>query len=132
MDRSEQPENDLDRILLEQDVLLPSSGFAASVMDAIQQQAAVPAPIPFPWKWAIPGLAALVVGIVMLGWLAVNTFQGMGQSSMGGTDWLTWLRSSAQTAVLLRTEVGPVLLALAASFACVTICRKLGGGWSER
>jgi hypothetical protein len=125
------PDN-LDRILLEQDTLLPSSGFAASVMDAIQQQAAAPAPIPFPWKWALPGIAALLVGVVMLCRLAVTTIHSMSQNAATGTDWLTWLFSSAQPAVLLRTQVAPVLLALAASFACVALCRRLAGGWSTR
>jgi hypothetical protein len=32
--------------------LLPSSGFVASVMDRVRQEAALPAPIPFPWKRA--------------------------------------------------------------------------------
>jgi hypothetical protein len=125
------PDN-LDRILLEQDTLLPSSGFAASVMDAIQQQASAPAPIPFPWKWALPGIAALLVGVAMLCRLALTTIRSMGQNPATGTDWVAWLFSSAQPAILLRTQVAPVLLALAASFACVVLCRRLAGGWSTR
>ena len=125
------PDN-LDRILLEQDTLLPSSGFAASVMDAIQQEAAAPAPIPFPWKWALPGIAALLVGLVMLCRLAVTTIHSFSQNPATGSDWVAWLFSSAQPAVILRTQVAPVLLALAASFACVALCRRLAGGWSTR
>lgn len=53
----------LDRVLLAQDTLLPSSGFTASVMEAIQQQALPSAPIPFPWRLALPGIAALLVGL---------------------------------------------------------------------
>jgi hypothetical protein len=127
------PDNSsLDRILLEQDALLPSSGFAASVMDAIHQQAAAPAPIPFPWKWALPGIAALLVGMILLCRLAVKTFQGMGESSTNSTDWLAWLLSNAQPAVLLRTQVAPVVFALAFSFACVVLCRRWADGWSAR
>jgi hypothetical protein len=132
VDRPGDMDDDLDRILQEQDLLLPTSGFAGSVMDAIQQQAAAPPPIPFPWKWALPGIAALLAGIVILCRLAVNTFQSMGQSSAGDTDWLAWLLSSTPPAVLLRTEVAPALLALAASFACVALCRGLAGGWTAR
>ncbi len=61
-------ENDLDRILSEREEIVPSSGFTASVMEAVQQEAAMPAPIPFPWKWALPGLAVsvlLVVGLIV-------------------------------------------------------------------
>ncbi|MGA3193587.1 MAG: hypothetical protein ABSD39_01170 [Terriglobales bacterium] len=65
----EDPE--IDRILAVQfsahDEILPSSGFASSVMDTVRSEASVPAPIPFPWRWALPGIAvaALVLGVVM-------------------------------------------------------------------
>jgi len=70
--------DEIDRILSLEDEILPSSGFAVSVMDAVRHEAAAPAPIPFPWKRALPGLlvaglaAALVLvagvmGIVQLG-----------------------------------------------------------------
>ena len=51
--------SNLDRILLERDLLLPSSGFAASVLGSLQMQAAIP--IPFPWKRALPGIALFAV-----------------------------------------------------------------------
>jgi len=59
---------DLDRALLaDHDAILPSSGFADSVMAAITREAAVPAPIAFPWKRALPGLAAVAaVGAILL------------------------------------------------------------------
>jgi hypothetical protein len=66
--------DDIDRILSEQEEILPSSGFVASVMDAVRQEAMTPPPIPFPWKRALPGLVvagltiaiALVAGLVPL------------------------------------------------------------------
>jgi hypothetical protein len=66
--------DEIDRILSREDEILPSSGFAVSVMDAVRREAAVPAPIPFPWKRALPGLIAggvalalvLVAGIVAI------------------------------------------------------------------
>jgi len=51
----------LDRILSEDDSLEPSSGFGASVMDAVRRQAAEPQPIPFPWLRFAIGLAACIV-----------------------------------------------------------------------
>ncbi|MGO8719598.1 MAG: hypothetical protein ACLQMO_10305 [Acidobacteriaceae bacterium] len=60
--------NDLDRLLMETEEIVPSSGFVASVMQAVREEAAAPAPIPFPWKWALPGLivsVALALGLIV-------------------------------------------------------------------
>ena len=46
--------------------ILPSSGFAASVMAAIAHESVAPAPIPFPWKRALPGFAAIGVALALL------------------------------------------------------------------
>jgi hypothetical protein len=131
----QQPDR-LDRILLEEDVLLPSSGFATSVMDAIHQQSAAPAPIPFPWKLALPGVAALLFALLVVCGLAITAIRSMGQSSAPASDagWLTWLHlnSTSELGVLLRAQGGPVLLALAASWLCVLLCRHLAGEWSVR
>src|ERR1017187_800591 len=54
----------IDNILAAEQELIPSSGFLSSVMERVQEEARVPAPIPFPWKRALPGiiLAAGVFG----------------------------------------------------------------------
>jgi hypothetical protein len=54
----------IDRILATEETLIPSSGFLASVMERVHEEAAVPPPIPFPWKRAVPGMvvAASVLG----------------------------------------------------------------------
>ncbi|HEX4321820.1 MAG TPA: hypothetical protein VHZ52_12990 [Acidobacteriaceae bacterium] len=122
--------DNLDPILLNQDTLLPSSGFAASVMDAIQQQASAPAPIPFPWKWALPGIAAIVAALFFVGHFAVTTLQGMHENPAAGQDLLTWFSSNSQAAVVLRTEAGPALLALLASLVCIVLCSRLVGSQS--
>jgi hypothetical protein len=49
-------DEEIDRVLSRDDEILPSSGFAVSVMDAVRREAAAPPPIPFPWKRALPGL----------------------------------------------------------------------------
>ena len=66
--------DDIDRILSEQEDIIPSSGFVASVMDSVRHEALTPPPIPFPWKRALPGLVvggltvviSLVAGFVAL------------------------------------------------------------------
>jgi hypothetical protein len=61
-------EDEIDRILTRRDEILPSSGFATSVMEAVRREAAAPQPIAFPWKRALPGMVvggiALIVGLV--------------------------------------------------------------------
>jgi hypothetical protein len=47
---------DIDLMLSRDDNIVPSSGFTASVMDAVSREATAPPPIPFPWKRALPGL----------------------------------------------------------------------------
>ncbi|HZC44112.1 MAG TPA: hypothetical protein VE195_08055 [Acidobacteriaceae bacterium] len=60
-------DDDLDRMLMEREEIVPSSGFVASVMEAVQQEAAAPAPIPFPWKWALPGLiVSMAMAVAMI------------------------------------------------------------------
>jgi hypothetical protein len=59
--------DELDRILSSKDDdILPSSGLAGSVMEAIHSGAITPPPIPFPWKRALPGLAASALALVGL------------------------------------------------------------------
>jgi hypothetical protein len=71
---SNNEEDEMHRILSRENEILPSSGFAVSVMEAVRREAAAPPPIPFPWKRALPGLVAggfafalvLVAGVVMI------------------------------------------------------------------
>jgi hypothetical protein len=126
--KTENQPDKLDRILLE-DGLHPSSGFAASVMDAIHQETLAPtpitfSPIPFPWLRAVPGFLALLVALITMARYAVLATRNIELPSTLNTDWFAWYRSSAQTAVFMRSAVVPALLALACSFACVALCRR--------
>jgi len=64
-------DDDLDRILSTGQEIIPSSGFVASVMDAVRHDAATPPPIPFPWKRALPGLCA--AGLVLVSVFAAGS-----------------------------------------------------------
>ena len=64
-------EDPIDRILSRKEEILPSSGFTASVMDAVRREAAVPPPIPFPWKRAWPVLALAVAVVIAVPIVAV-------------------------------------------------------------
>jgi hypothetical protein len=84
-DQTEQDEDELNRILSREDEILPSSGFAVSVMEAVRREASAPPPIPFPWERAMAGLVVgglalalvLVAGIVALvqSWREATTAQ---------------------------------------------------------
>ncbi len=54
----------LDRILSSNDDLVPSSGFVNSVMEAVREDASTPAPIPFPWRRALPGVIAAATTVL--------------------------------------------------------------------
>jgi hypothetical protein len=67
-------EDEIDRVLSRGDELLPSSGFATSVMEAVRREAAAPPAIPFPWKRALPGLvvgACTLIGALVTGVAAI-------------------------------------------------------------
>lgn len=113
------PDDELDRILMsaEQDIL-PSSGFARSVMEAVQNEASAPPPLPFPWKRALPGVAAAALALV---WICVVGF--------------TQLRSGAAApplAINLPPTLAPILeaagvslLALLLAYASVKLSTRL-------
>jgi hypothetical protein len=56
---------EVEAILSSEEELIPSSGFLASVMERVEEESAVPPPIPFPWKRAIPGM---VLSAGVFGW----------------------------------------------------------------
>jgi hypothetical protein len=63
-------DDELDRIYSDETRIEPSPGFTARVMDAVRHEASAPPPIPFPWKCALPCLAAwtlLLVSVVIKG-----------------------------------------------------------------
>ncbi len=64
-------EDQIDRILSREEEILPSSGFTASVMEAVRREASVPAPIAFPWKRAWPVLVLAGLSIVIVPVVAV-------------------------------------------------------------
>ena len=59
---------DFDRILSSEEPIVPSSGFADAVMQAVRREAAAPPPISFPWKYALPslGLTGLLLVVMLL------------------------------------------------------------------
>lgn len=57
-------DEEIDRILGEEEIV-PSPGFQGRVMAAVRREAASPPPIAFPWKRAVPALAAAVLALAL-------------------------------------------------------------------
>jgi hypothetical protein len=118
-------------ILAGEEALMPSSGFVASVMGRVRQEAALPAPLPFPWKRAIPLLLLACGGI---GWSTVELVRiGMrgfdltafGQSAQG---WLTVAPPHLSGNLVYPLEqAGWVALALGISLLSWLVSRRLAG-----
>jgi hypothetical protein len=65
----------IDEILATEQELVPSSGFLASVMERVREEAAAPPPIPFPWGRFMPGM---LVAAGVLSWGAVELVRFVG------------------------------------------------------
>jgi hypothetical protein len=66
-------DEEIDRVLGGEEDILPSSGFHASVMEAVHRDATAPPPIPFPWHRALPAFAAAALALAMSPVLLVKT-----------------------------------------------------------
>ncbi len=73
--------DEIDRVLCREHEIVPSSGFTASVMDAVRREAAAPAPIPFPWKRALPGLIVGGLALVLVLVTGVVAIARLGRAS---------------------------------------------------
>lgn len=110
----------LDRILATEEELLPSSGFLASVMERVQEEAAAPAPIPFPWKRAIPGM---VLAVIVLGGGAVELVR----ISLSAAREISLAPARLPAVVHPVQDAGWVAAALGASLVCRMLSRLLAG-----
>jgi hypothetical protein len=123
-DRHPLTETDLDCALgSASDSILPSSGFAARVIAAVHTEADAPAPIPFPWKRAVPGFIAALAAIVLL----FATLPSAVESA---------IVSARQTSIPLHSQIAATLLghhgsaawiaaSLALSLGCLLFSRRL-------
>ena len=111
----------IDNILASEEELVPSSGFMASVMESVREEAAAPEPIPFPWKLALPGIL-LAAGV--LGWGAFELVRALLPALRGTPIALPHLSTWA---VQPLEEAGWVAMALGASLLSWLFSRRLAG-----
>jgi hypothetical protein len=113
---------DLDRILSREEEILPSAGFGALVMESVRSQATAPPPIPFPWKRALPGLAAvgLALGAALVG--LAEEVRGAWVTPPAATE--TPVIQSLLHATL-HAGLVPIALALLVSLAALKLSMRL-------
>jgi hypothetical protein len=124
-------ETEIDNVLAGEEELMPSSGFVASVMERVRQEAALPAPTPFPWLKAVP---ILLLASGVFGWGAVELVR-VGQPWLGQL----WLGLPALSSLMIAPphlsaslvhpveQAGWVALALGSSLVCWLVSRRLAG-----
>ncbi|HUN84713.1 MAG TPA: hypothetical protein VMU48_10050 [Terracidiphilus sp.] len=111
----------LDEILGAEEEIVPSSGFADSVMQRIHEEAIALPPIPFPWKRALPGF---IVVVCASGWGAVELVR----ESISSISAASQLPATIPIATLHPLEgAGWVALALSAALVSWLLARRLAG-----
>ncbi len=116
-------DGDLDRYLSGEPEIVPSSGFTVNVMEAVRRQAATPPPLPFPWKRALPGLAAAVAVMIFFAVMCLRTPRDVVSSI---PRQLPALLDAARAAGL-----GWAALALALSMVAAQIAKRLSSSWGR-
>jgi len=116
-------ENDaeIEAILSSEEEIMPSSGFLASVIDRVHQEAALPPPIPFPWKQAIAGVL-FVTGVSAWGVVELVRLGLPVMKSLPATQ----LYASASFVRPIEVA-GWLSLALGISLVSVIFSRQLAG-----
>ena len=105
--------DDLDRALTDDDTIVPSSGFAARVMDAVQDAESEPPPIAFPWRPFAIGVVACLVWAASVIAVVNGRDQGLlGEIAAGFADVgpLPLYTTAAALATLLALGVQRTLL----------------------
>ena len=109
--------------------LPPSSGFASSVMDALQAEADAPAPIQFPWRRVAPGVIAIVCAMAVFALLAVRLWKVDGslparKLTTGFSATLPVIHLSSMEQALVYTTLAAIL-SVAVAMGSI---RLAGGG----
>jgi hypothetical protein len=119
--RSEAQHTEIDHILATEEPLVPTSGFLASVMERVREEAAAPAPIPFPWKRALPGM------IVVASILTAGAFEIVRRGLPAAGEFTLAVPQISLAAVRPLEQAGWVALALGASLFSWMVSKRLAG-----
>jgi hypothetical protein len=113
----------------------PSSGFAASVMERVREEAAAAAalgPIRFPWRRAVPGICMAVLAVAVCATLLMLASIGAVQLASHAASSATAARFQPAVAgwaeVAMRLHLGWVAMGMMIAFVPITLSRGLMGG----
>jgi hypothetical protein len=119
--RSDAETTQIDSILVTEEPLIPTSGFLESVMERVREESAAPAPIPFPWKRALPGM------VVVAGILGVGAFELVRQGLPAASEFTLTVPQISIAVVHPLEQAGWVALALGASLFSWMLSKRLAG-----
>ena len=122
---TEHDEAEINSILSREDEILPSSGFATTVMDAVRREATAPAPIPFPWKRALPGLVVAGLALVLI---LISVIAAIAQLGNATTPQLSMSMPSAPPPIFQRGIESAAIwtvLALLVAFVSVKLSMRV-------
>ena len=114
--------DDLDRMLSSDGDIVPSSGFANSVMDAVRREAATPPAIPFPWKRALPGVIVSVVAFMSAIILGFNQLVAAINVAPLPAAFQIWLEAAMRSPLI--AESGWIALAVLLTLVSVKLSMR--------
>ena len=113
----------------------PSSGFAASVMERVREEAVAAAalgPIRFPWRRAVPGICMVVLAVAVCATLlmlaSIGAVQLASHAVYSATAAVPQGAIAGWTATAIRLHLGWLALGLMIAFVPFTLSRGLMGG----
>jgi hypothetical protein len=112
----------------------PSSGFAASVMERVREEAAAAAalgPIRFPWLRAVPGICMVVLAIAVSATLLILASIGAvrlaSHAFYSATTWNSQAATAQWTEIAMRLHLGWLAIGMLIALVPITVSR----GWTE-
>ena len=115
-------DDDIESMLADEDVVLPSSGFEVSVMEAVHQESVKPPHLAFPWRRALPGMVALLAAF------GVATWSWIGALGNATPNTLLDKQIRELIAVGTRSEVQWAAIAIVATILSVFFSLRLMRG----
>lgn len=129
-DLETRPNSAIEDVLATEDALVPSSGFAGSVMERVHAEAArTHKPIGFPWRRFLPGLVLVLPGLVYLAQLLIKSILAAGADQANRS--IPFTNVSVDFAIAINPQYLQMLLWLAVaaviSLLSLYLARRLAG-----